>query len=80
MVTSHKRSELTACAVENAGEARQAGKYWVAASAVRLAGDLQGLTTSSAIGEAAVAFLSFLNGKQETVEADRLSGTYRKDF
>lgn len=46
LVAGLNRSELTADAVEIAGEAREAGKFSAAVSAVRLAGDLQGLTTS----------------------------------
>ena len=46
------------------------GSSSAAISGLRLAGDLQGLTTSNPVAEATTAFLAFLAGDKPAVEAD----------
>ena len=58
-------------ALEIEGLATEDGKYSAGVSALRLVGDLQGLTTSNPVAEATVAFLSYLAGSDKpAVEAE----------
>ena len=57
-----ERDSLTVAALETADAARDNKSYSAAVSGLRLAGDLQGLTTSNPVGEATTAFLQFLAG------------------
>ncbi len=62
IIESLSRNSLTADSIEIQREARQSGKYSAAVAATRLAGDLQGLTTSNPVAEATATFLAFLAG------------------
>ena len=56
------RDSLTVEAIETARHARSKEKFSASISGLRLAGDLQGLTTSNPIAEQTAAFLGFLAG------------------
>ncbi len=57
------RDSLTIKSLDVADEAQQNGKFSASISGLRLAGDLQGLTTSNPVAEATQRFLAFLAGE-----------------
>ncbi|MCI0776009.1 MAG: hypothetical protein J4N97_09810 [Chloroflexi bacterium] len=64
------RYSLTVKSLDFADAAQENGKYRAAVSGLRLAGDLQGLTTSNPVAEATHAFLSFLAGSDKPAVGD----------
>lgn len=67
IIESLTRDSLTADSIQIQREARADGKYSAAVAATRLAGDLQGLTTSNPVAEATQVFLAFLAGDRPAV-------------
>ena len=70
VIAELNRDSLTMRALEIEGLATEDGKYSAGVSALRLVGDLQGLTQSNPVGEAAIAFLAFLAGDKPAVVGD----------
>ena len=70
VIAELNRDSLTVRALEIEGLATEDGKYSAGVSALRLVGDLQGLTTSNPVAEATFAFLSYLSGDKPAVEAE----------
>ena len=64
------RDSLTVRALEIEGLATEDGKFSAGVSELRLAADLQGLTTSNPVHEQTMAFLSFLAGDKPAVVDD----------
>ena len=66
-IAALNRDSLTVRALEIEGLATEDKKFIAGVSALRLAADLQGLTTSNPVREQTMAFLSFLAGDKPAV-------------
>ena len=78
LITELNRDALTVEAIETARHAREKEKFSASISGLRLAGDLQGLTTSNPVQEATAAFLGFLAGNSPNIEAIDVTDTEKE--